>query len=201
MPNVKMILEYDGGCFHGWQKQSDVRTVQGELEEKLSLVAGEPVVLTGAGRTDAGCHASHQVASFSTAGRVPLDKLARAVNGLMRGEVVVKEIGEVPESFNARFSAVSRTYRYSIALRPTALLRDRVWILNGPLDAAAMSEGAASLLGSHDFSGFSKISERGQYNPLCVVSRADWMAGCIRSVFSSAKRGSVAPSWRSVTRP
>ncbi len=175
MPNVKMILEYDGEGFHGWQRQKGVRTVQGELEEKLAVVLREPVALTGAGRTDAGCHASRQVASFRTEAGVPLSRIAHALNGLMRGEVVVVGIEEASESFNARFSAISRTYRYRIAQRPTSLLRRTVWVLDKRLHTSDMARGAESLLGRHDFSGFSKADERVERNPFSVVRRASWL--------------------------
>jgi tRNA pseudouridine38-40 synthase len=171
---VMMVLEYDGGVFHGWQRQKDVRTVQGELERVLATVLGESVTVTGAGRTDAGCHATHQVASFATGGGMPLDRLARALNGLLRGEVVVKDIAPAAEGFNARFSAVSRTYRYSIARSPTALFRDRVWIVQRPLDASAMAEGASLLAGAWDFSGFAKGDRGGDRNPVSRVLRAGW---------------------------
>ncbi len=169
-----MVLEYDGGGFHGWQRQKDVRTVQGELERVLALVLGESVTLTGAGRTDAGCHATHQVASFTTAAGVPLEKVARSLNGMMRGEVVVKEIYSAPEGFSARFSALSRTYRYLIAIRPTALFRDRVWVVERPLDAAAMNEAASALTGAWDFSGFAKADKGADRNPVSNVLRAVW---------------------------
>ena len=173
---VMMVLEYDGAGFHGWQKQRGLKTVQGELEEKLGLILREKVTLTGAGRTDAGCHASHQVASFNTGSAMALDTMARSINGLMRGDVVVRRIAPAPEGFNARFSAVSRAYRYLVALRATALLRNRVWVVERLLDDAAMKDGAAAIVGEHDFSGFSKVGERDRSNPVCRVRRAAWSA-------------------------
>jgi tRNA pseudouridine38-40 synthase len=171
-----MVLEYDGGAFHGWQRQKDVRTVQGELERILSTVLGEKVTVTGAGRTDAGCHATHQVASFATDSEMPLERLSRAVNGLMKGEVVVREIDRAPEGFNARFSAVSRTYRYLIARRATALFRDRVWIVERPLDEGAIGEASSALAGAWDFSGFAKTDKGADRNPVSRVIRAGWSA-------------------------
>ncbi len=175
MPVMKMILEYDGGGFHGWQKQTHLRTVQGELEDKLSLILREQVVVTGAGRTDAGCHASQQVASFRTEATTPPERIARALNGLLGGEIVVLGVAEVAEDFNARFSAISRTYRYSLAQRPTALMRERAWVVRSPLDAHAMREAAGALVGRHDFSGFSKADKGAQRNPVSDVCRAEWL--------------------------
>jgi tRNA pseudouridine38-40 synthase len=171
---IMMVLEYDGAGFHGWQRQSDVRTVQGELERVLSMVLGESVTLTGAGRTDAGCHAAHQVASFSTDSAVALPRIARSVNGLLRGEVVVREIAVAPEGFNARFSAVSRTYRYLVARRATALFRGRAWTVEGAFDETAMNEAAAALTGVWNFSGFAKIDKDAGRSPVCAVHRAGW---------------------------
>lgn len=175
MPVMKMILEYDGGSFHGWQKQTYLRTVQGELEDKLSLILREKVAVTGAGRTDAGCHASHQVASFRTEGTTPPERMAHALNGLFGGEIVVLSVAEVPEDFNARFSAISRTYRYSLAQRPTALMRDRAWVVRSSLDVHAMREAACDLVGRHDFSGFSKADKGAKRSPVSDVHRAEWL--------------------------
>jgi tRNA pseudouridine38-40 synthase len=169
-----MVLEYDGTDFHGWQKQKGPKTVQGELEEKLGLILREEVRLVGAGRTDAGCHAARQVANFSTESSIPLEKLRSGANGLMRGGVVVKEIDEVPADFNARFSALSRTYRYLIATRETALWRNRAWVITRELDLDLMKEASEPLLGEHDYTGFSRSGERTEKNPICRVYRAEW---------------------------
>lgn len=174
VPNIKLVLEYDGAGFHGWQRQRDLRTVQGELESKLNMILREAVTLTGAGRTDAGSHASFQVANFRTDSEPSLDKTKHALNGLMRGEVVVRDIAAAPEDFHARFSAISRKYRYLIAERPTALMRGRVWVVGKRHDMEAMNEASKALVGEHDFSRFSKKSRRAERNPRCNVSAAAW---------------------------
>jgi len=150
--NIKLVLEYDGAGFYGWQRQTELRTVQGELESTLGRILQEKVRLTGAGRTDAGCHASFQVANFRTESSMPLERMAHAVNGLLRDEVVIHDIEYVPESFNARFSALSRTYKYLVATRPTALQRGRAWTIRKPLALKLMNEECSELLGSRDFS-------------------------------------------------
>jgi len=174
VPTVKLVLEYDGACFHGWQKQRELKTVQGELEDKLRVILGEQVRVVGAGRTDAGCHAVAQAASFVTGTRKPPEEIQRALNGLMRGELVVKGIEVVPDGFNARFSARSRRYRYLIAERATALMRDRSWVMARPHDLAAMNDASRALVGRHDFSVFSKRDERAERNPECEVVEAIW---------------------------
>lgn len=172
--NLRLVLEYDGAGFFGWQRQKTLRTVQGELEGVIGRILQEDVNLTGAGRTDAGCHATFQVANFHTASAMPLDKMARAINGLMREEVVVRDIRPVPENFNARFAAISRTYRYLIATRPTALWRGRAWTILKPLDVETMGETCEWLVGERDFSGFCKRNERTERNPMSRVLEADW---------------------------
>jgi tRNA pseudouridine38-40 synthase len=169
-----LVLEYDGAGFCGWQRQKDARTVQGELEGVLSAVLQEKVSVTGAGRTDSGCHATHQVASFSTWSNMPLEKMARAVNGLMREEVVVRDIRIVPDDFHARYSAVARTYNYSLATRPTALFRCRAWTVRKPVDIEVMNDACSALVGEMDFSGFCKRDERTERNPICRVAVARW---------------------------
>jgi tRNA pseudouridine38-40 synthase len=212
LPNIRLVLEYDGAAFYGWQRQKELRTVQGELEGTLCRILQENVSLTGAGRTDAGCHASCQVANFKSGSLMPLERMAHAINGLMRGEVVVRHIDAVPDGFNARFSAVSRTYGYLIATRPTALMRGRTWAVRKPLDTGSMNEACSALLGERDFSGFCKRNERTERNPVCRVMKAEWapwelgvrleitadrfMQGMVRMIVGTAVRigtGSVRP--------
>jgi len=172
--NVKLVLEYDGTCFHGWQKQKDLKTVQGELERQLSRVLREDVRVTGAGRTDAGCHATGQVANFVTASELPLERVRDALNSLMRGELVVKEISVAADGFDARFSAVARRYKYLIAERPTALMRERAWVTGREHDLEAMAQASELLVGRRDFARFSRSDERSQRNPFCNVFEARW---------------------------
>jgi tRNA pseudouridine38-40 synthase len=176
VPNIRLVLEYDGIEFHGWQKQKGLTTVQGDLENALSLILREKVRLVGAGRTDAGCHALHQVANFLTESKVPIEKIQAGMNGLMHGRAVVKEITEAPPGFNARFSALSRKYRYLIATSETALWRNRAWVMSRELELDRMNEASTALVGRHDYSAFSRSGERTKKNPVCHVYRAGWMA-------------------------
>ena len=153
---VALGLEYDGTDFVGWQTQRSARTVQDTLAEAVSTVANQPVSVAGSGRTDAGVHASYQVAHFdSTATRTPRQWVL-GINSNLPGDVVVKWAREVDSDFDARRSAVLRRYRYLIMERDTrpALLRHRSWWLRETLDCGAMTAAATALLGEQDFSAF-----------------------------------------------
>ncbi len=156
MRNIRLVLEYDGTDFSGWQAQSvaGVRTVQEEVESVLARVLQEPVRLVVAGRTDAGCHAAGQTASFRTAGDLSLHRLARALNGLLPPDIAVRSVAEVPDSFHARFSAVERRYHYHLLARPSALWARRAWWPFLELDAEALTRAFAPFLGEHDFRAF-----------------------------------------------
>ena len=129
MRNVKVIVEYDGTDFFGFQWQSGRRTVQGTLEEALSRITKEPIKLVGAGRTDAGVHALGQVINFKTNGSIPAERISVALNATLPQDVRAKGAEEVSESFNARRSAVSRLYRYVIlnSMYPSAICGRYVW--------------------------------------------------------------------------
>jgi tRNA pseudouridine38-40 synthase len=156
MQNLKLTLEYDGTDYHGWQVQPGLPTIQGTLEETIKRVSGEEVRVTGAGRTDAGVHAVGQVANFSTGKGLQANSWQRALNALLPPDIVVRRVEETSEDFDARRSAKSKTYRYSILNRPSPSALDRRYLLHvpNPLDLAAMAEAAAHLLGEHDFSAF-----------------------------------------------
>jgi tRNA pseudouridine38-40 synthase len=156
MPRIALGLEYDGTDFIGWQIQPMGRSVEGALAAAVSFVAGEPVAVHGSGRTDAGVHALEQVAHFDTrVVRTPRQWLL-GINSNLPADVAIRWVHEVPLEFDARRSAVSRRYRYTILQqgpRP-ALLRRRAWWLRQPLDCAAMTAAATAWLGEHDFTSF-----------------------------------------------
>lgn len=158
MRNFKLTIEYDGTDFHGWQVQPDVRTVQGEILEALGEL-GARVSVTGAGRTDAGVHASGQVASARLETALDAATIARALNAKLPPDVRVRGVEEMPLSFNARFDARSRTYRYIIARRRTALWRRHFHLHEGELDMPSMRGAARDLHGEHDFSSFSSSAD------------------------------------------
>jgi len=157
MPRYKLILEYDGGPFVGWQRQENGLSVQETVERAVFGFCGEETTLTAAGRTDAGVHALGQVAHLDLTRTVETDTLRDALNAHLRPHpVAVLEAGRVPDDFNARFSATARHYRYRILNRraPPTLEQGRVWHIPQPLDAEAMHAAAQALVGHHDFTTF-----------------------------------------------
>jgi len=157
---IKLVLEYDGTGFSGWQVQPGRRTVQAELEAALAGLAGEKISATASGRTDAGVHALGQAVSFCTGSKHPPDVFRRGLNALLPEDVTVLSAEEAPEDFHARNSALGKWYRYLIMDRPerTALDRNRVWHVPQELDATAMRAAAACLVGEHDFQSFRSAS-------------------------------------------
>lgn len=157
MPRYKLLLEYDGTPFVGWQRQANGPSVQAVIEDAVVALSGEERRIYGAGRTDTGVHALGQVAHVDLARRWPTDTIRDGLNAHMRDELVtVLAAEEVADDFNARTSAVRRHYLYRIRnIRPPAALdRWRVWHQPRHLDAAAMQEAAQRLLGTHDFTTF-----------------------------------------------
>ncbi|MDX1576671.1 MAG: tRNA pseudouridine synthase A, partial [Kiloniellales bacterium] len=153
MTRFKLVLEYDGGPFVGWQRQHNGPSVQQALEEAVLGFCGETVTSHAAGRTDAGVHALGQVVHFDLERKVRPDKLADALNAHLRPAPVAVLTAEVAApDFHARYSAVRRTYLYRIANRraPLALERGRAWFVPQPLDAEAMHAAAQALVGKHD---------------------------------------------------
>lgn len=154
--NIKIILEYDGARYHGWQRQANRRTVQEVLEEGISTITQEDIRVIGSGRTDAGVHAMNQVANFRTNSNIEERGLHKGINSLLPWDVVVKELAEVDASFHARYDAKSKIYMYQIyrgAVR-SALYRDYAWFIHDTLDIEKMKEAAQLLLGAFDFSSF-----------------------------------------------
>ena len=157
MPRYKLILEYDGGPFVGWQAQANGPSVQAALQAAVHAFSGEQVTITGAGRTDTGVHASGQVAHLDLSRDWPARTVREAINAhLWPQPVAVLEAELVAADFHARFSATGRRYLFRILDRrpPPALLRGRVWHVRKALDAPAMARAAAPLVGRHDFTTF-----------------------------------------------
>jgi tRNA pseudouridine38-40 synthase len=157
VPRYKLVLEYDGTPFVGWQIQESGPSVQGTLATALLAFCGDAVTVSGAGRTDAGVHACAQVAHVDLYKDWGTDTVRDALNAHLRPHpIAVLSVERVPESFDARFSAVRRHYLYRIVNRRAdlALERDRAWRVPRPLDAAAMQAAAQRLVGRHDFTTF-----------------------------------------------
>lgn len=153
---IAIGLEYDGSRFLGWQTQPGGGAIQDAVEAALAAIAGEPISLTAAGRTDRGVHARLQVAHFDTRAARPQSAWVRGVNAFLPESVAVLWAAPVSDEFHARFSARSRTYRYQLLnrpVRPALEARHAGWH-HAPLDVDAMREGARALIGEHDFSAF-----------------------------------------------
>ncbi len=160
MPRYRLDVAYDGSEFHGFARQPTVRTVQGEVEAALETILRVPVVTVGAGRTDAGVHARGQVMSFGVDHVLDPDRLRRSLNRMLRPEIAVTAVREVPDDFDARFSARSRRYRYQVLAAPIhdPLLRHTSWHVPEPLDPEAMEQAAIGFLGEHDFASFCRAA-------------------------------------------
>src|ERR1700761_6031859 len=213
LTNWKLTLAYDGSGFHGWQIQaahSGLATIQGTLSEALFRLTGEQVLPQGSGRTDAGVHALAQVVSFRLAAPVPAANLQRALNRILPASIRVLACEEVPYSFHARHSARSKTYEYRIFERRIRLtpgqpalericspfLAPYAWDCRWPLSLDAMTEAAALLLGSHDFTSMaatdpdraqreadddSSSSPAIKINPVKTIMLANWSRASISS--------------------
>lgn len=172
---IRLVIEYDGTRYAGWQAQKNDPGIQEEIERAIFRVTGEKLRVAGSGRTDAGVHALGQVASFKTESRIPAEKFAAALNAHLPEDIVVLASEEVPESFHARKSVVSKTYRYRILNRPArpALARGKVYHLVPKLDVEAMRRAARLLVGRHDFRAFTTAA--------CAAAKK---GGCEREIFS-----------------
>ena len=153
---LRLVIEYDGTDFAGWQRQLGQRTVQACLEEALQAMTGQPLRITGAGRTDAGVHAEGQVASVRVVSRIPAGSFLRGLNANLPPDIAVREVADVDAAFDARRSARGKCYRYQIwnhLVRSPARARSS-WHCRAPLDTHAMREAAAAFVGEHDFRAF-----------------------------------------------
>ncbi len=157
---LRATLEYDGTDFVGWQSQGEGqgRTVQTEVEAALARITGARSPVVGSGRTDAGVHATGQVAHFDTAWAGSLATLQRALNAVLPPDIAVLDLAEAPPDFHARFSAREREYVYTILDQPlrSPLARRTAWHVLQPLDVTAMREASSALLGRHDFRAFGR---------------------------------------------
>ena len=171
---IALGVEYCGTAFHGWQSQAGGGTVQDVLEAALRGIAGVPLGVLCAGRTDAGVHATHQVVHFDTLVERPLTAWVRGVNSHLPEGVAVRWAQPVAEEFHARFSARGRRYRYLLLNRPQrpGLWQGRVGWFHWPLDLAVMQAASARLLGEHDFSAF-RAADCQAKSPIKTMSRAE----------------------------
>lgn len=169
-------ISFRGARYHGWQIQPGDITVQEEVQKALSLLLGKETAVTGAGRTDAGVNALHMPAHFDSDIELDADRrrnLCRSLCAICRPDITVNACVPVSPDAHARFDAVLRTYRYFVNTRPDPFVYPLSWMSAGSLDFEAMNREARELLGTHDFTSFSKLHTDVRTN-ICTVSRAEW---------------------------
>jgi tRNA pseudouridine38-40 synthase len=171
---IRIVVEYDGTDFAGWQQQTGQRTVQATLEGAIREMTGESVFVRGAGRTDAGVHADGQVASFDLAAGIPPHGLLRGLNSILPADLAIVDVGDVAADFDARFSARGKVYRYTVwnhFVRSPRLART-AWHVRQAVDTDAVRRAAALLVGEHDFRAF-RASDCDRKTTNRIVRRLD----------------------------
>lgn len=171
--NIKLILEYEGTNYHGWQFQDNAVTIQQKVEEAIFKLSGEKVRVTGAGRTDAGVHARGQVANFFLKKNLTLYEIEGGINAYLPDDVVVKHAKEVNSDFNARYSAKRRIYHYYIFTKRTAIMRNFCWQVFQEFDREVLKVMSETLRGEHDFSSFARTETQTNHKR-CVVYESQW---------------------------
>lgn len=199
MHNLKLTIAYDGTRYHGWQVQPGVPTIQGEIEQALSRILDRPARIHGAGRTDRGVHASGQVAHCLPGKPVGPATVAAGLNALLPPDIRIRSVAAVRPEFHARYSALSRTYRYRIARnRVVDPFRYRwvhaVW---GDLDGDAMEEAAGRLVGEHDFTALASDPEP-EGGGTREVYEASWSRGAGEWVFTIRASGFLRAMVRTI---
>lgn len=156
MANFKLIIEYDGTEYQGWQRQKNAATIQGEIENALKIMTGKEITLIGSGRTDSGVHALGQCANFHCETRLDPQIFQKGLNSLLNKDIVIKDCQYADENFHARYDVKSKTYHYRILNRPipAAVGRHYAWFIRNKLDTDAMRSAAIHLKGIHDFKAF-----------------------------------------------
>lgn len=182
---ARATIAYDGTEFSGFQRQTNARSVQGEIERAIEQVTGQRAGVIGAGRTDAGVHASGQVIAFETDWNHPLDALRRALNVTLAEDVAVMTLEEAPAGFHPRHDALSRAYEYTIIESEVRqpLTRRFAWQMGRALDAGKMNRAAQRLTGEHDFAAFGSAPSGSGESTIRKVLRAEWRETGGRLVF------------------
>jgi len=182
MKNVKLIIEYDGTNFQGWQSQKRGRTVQQEIEKALRTILKKDVKIYGSGRTDAGVHALGQTANFKEDFTIPVERIPYALNSILPEDISIRSAQEVPDHFHARYSATGKKYIYKIYRAPfrSALFRNYAYFIPEPLDIEKMRKASEYFIGEHDFAGF-MASKSGVFDTvreiyeLKIHASGDWI--------------------------
>jgi len=169
---LKLVLEYDGTGFSGWQVQPEARTVQKVTEDAIGKVLQHPVRIIAAGRTDAGVHASGQVAHFTTSSEMEPAVLKKALNGLLPRDVTVRDLTETHADFHARFDATARTYRYTLSNRRISIGCNYAWHVPYRLDIKLLEHSTRPLEGHCNLRGFSKGQDDEDFST--VILKNHW---------------------------
>lgn len=159
MPRYLITLAYDGTCYHGWQKQPDAQTVQGEVERVMQILTREEIELYASGRTDSGVHAETQYAHFHVGSPLDLMALKEKMGRMLSDAIQLLDIIEVPDAFHARYDAEWRQYRYQVLLKPNPFLRMYAWYPGKGINLSLLGECLKKIEGIHDFSGFSRKAD------------------------------------------
>jgi tRNA pseudouridine38-40 synthase len=173
MRNIKLLIEYDGTNFVGWQVQPNGRSVQGEILKAIREITGEDVNLIGAGRTDAGVHARGQVANFKTVSKISAEDFKRALNSILPDDIVILSAEDVSLDFHARYSAKEKTYRYFITRERMAIGRQYLWYVKYELDFEKLQICCKFIKGVNDFELFSKKGSNVR-TYICNIKEAEW---------------------------
>jgi tRNA pseudouridine38-40 synthase len=170
---LKLLIEYDGTDFVGWQIQKTGRSVQETIQAAFKQFTGQPAIVVGSGRTDSGVHARGQVAHAVIKTDYPCEKIYEALNGILPDDIAILEVGDTDDTFHARYSALQRRYSYTISTAPCAIDRKVAWYVRYRLNMDVMNECSSSIIGVHDFRAFTK-TEAEVDNFQCTVTRAEW---------------------------
>ncbi|MCE1188119.1 MAG: tRNA pseudouridine(38-40) synthase TruA [Ignavibacteria bacterium] len=173
MHNYKMIIQYDGSAYHGWQIQQNAESIQEHITKAVQTLVKHPVNVIGAGRTDTGVHALGQVANFRTDSVLELHRFTHSLNGILPAGISIIHCEEVPEAFHARFDACARTYRYFIYHQKNPFLRNHAYFYPVKPNIGVLQQFCSVFPGEHNFSGFCKtIPEIG--TTICTIDSISW---------------------------
>ncbi|MBT3606189.1 MAG: tRNA pseudouridine(38-40) synthase TruA [Candidatus Latescibacteria bacterium] len=171
--NIRLLVEYDGTHFHGWQIQPEQRTVQGEIQARLSKLFNESISVTASGRTDTGVHALGQVVNFEAPREITDKQLFQSLSSMLPPDIAIRKIDTVSPAFHARFDALQRFYFYRLSYTKTPFERYYTWYMHKKLDINTLNRAAQYLVGRHDFTSFC-VAAHEKENRICEIYNSHW---------------------------